>query len=147
MFPRFQLPSALALAAALIGPGIAWSTPAAAQISALTRPEDSGLSCKAIATEMNDLAEARSQTAKRAAGGRKLFGFATSALQVAAPVLGSSGLGGSAIGAAAAQVAMTAAQTQATVAANPAPAEAASSASPEAQRMQKLGALYADKGC
>lgn len=144
-FP-FQLPSGLALAAALIGGVLCIATPVAAQVSALVPSDAEGLSCKAIAAEMNAVAQAGGRPARRPAGPRKLFGFAAQALQMAGPMLGASGLGNSGLGAVAAQAAQTAAMTAAQAHATSA-GEAASASTGEAQHLEHLSALYADKGC
>lgn len=135
----------------------------------LVQPGDAEKSCEALASEMNALSSARAKAAKRADSGRKLLGFAATALQVASSsgLLGKGGGGGDssymaqqALGslqAQAQQQQMMGAQQQmmaglgglgagldpAASALAPTPADT----SIEAQRLARLTDLHADKGC
>ena len=135
----------------------------------LVQPGDAETSCEALAAEMNTLSSAKAKAAKRADSGRKLLGFAATALQVAGSsgLLGKGGGGGQgnymaqqALGslqAQAQQQQMMAAQQQMMAglgglgagldpsAAAPAPAPADTSV--EAQRLARLTDLHATKGC
>ena len=51
------------------------------------RPGDADMSCEALAGEITTLSTAQAKAAERAAKGRRLLGFATSAMQVAAPLV------------------------------------------------------------
>jgi hypothetical protein len=138
----------------------------------LVQAGDAEMTCPALAAEMNALSAARAKAAKRAESGRKLLGFASTALQIAGSsgVLGKGGGGGQgnyaaqqALGslqAQAQQQQVMAAQQQMLAAATQGlggyggsdPSAAAPSAPPadasvEAQRLARLTELHAQKGC
>ncbi|ODT87175.1 MAG: hypothetical protein ABS78_13195 [Phenylobacterium sp. SCN 70-31] len=66
---------------------------ASADTVELVRAGDADMSCQALADEMNALSSAKAKAAKRAESGRKLLGFASTALQIASSsgVLGKGG--------------------------------------------------------
>lgn len=126
---------------------------------------DADLSCEALAGQINGLSADQAKAAKRAASGRKLLGFASTALQVAGPIL-SSGMGKAGgdggMGAMMAQQAMGQMQAQAMQqqmgmaalgglggmaagygAGSPETAEG----SIESQRLARLNHLHVQKGC
>jgi hypothetical protein len=139
----------------------------------LVQAGDAEMTCQALAAEMNTLSAAKAKAAKRADSGRKLLGFASTALQVASSsgLLGKGGGGGQssymaqqALGslqAQAQQQQMMAAQQQAMAAATQglggfgggldpsaaAPAAPPADTSVEAQRLARLTDLHAKKGC
>lgn len=123
-----------------------------AQVSALklVQPGDSAMSCTALAAEINSLSEGQTKAASRAASGRKLLGFATTAMSLAGPMLGGgvSGANSGGMGGMLAQQALGALQTQAMQAqmsgGNPA---ATAGVSIEVQRMARLSEIFASKGC
>lgn len=142
--------SAAAAVAALLLAG-----PAAAETD-LFQPGDSEKSCAVLAAEINTLSANESKAAKRADSGRKLLGFAATALQVAAPLLsGSKAAGGGdyaaqqALGAIQAQAMQQQAQQQMSGAYGallgaPTPEPAASVG---AQRLARLKGIYGGKAC
>lgn len=157
----FRSLSAFALLAALASGGVAEAQASAIQV---IQPGDPELSCEALATQINTLSADQAKAAKRAASGRKLLGFATTALQVAGPML-SSGLakggGDGGMGAMMAQQAMGQMQAQAMQQQmgamgalgamgggyGAAPAEGDERGSLESQRLARLNHLHAQKGC
>lgn len=129
----------------------------AAAATDLVQPGDGEKSCAALAAEINTLSASEAKAAKRADSGRKLLGFAATALQVAAPLLGGSkGAGGGdyaaqqALGAIQAQAMQQQAQQQvsgaygALLGAPPAPEPVASVG---AQRLAHLKGIYGGKAC
>jgi len=127
----------------------------------LVEPGDAGKSCAALASEINTLSERETKAAKRAESNRKFLGFASSALQAAAPLLNSGKLGGGQ-GSYMAQQALGSIQQQAMqqqmqqqmaqayggfpgMTSAPAPAE--KPASIAAQRVDHLRGIFTEKGC
>ncbi len=134
----------------------------------LVRAGDADMSCQALTDEMNVLSSAKAKAAKRAESGRKLLGFASTALQIASSTgaLGKGGVGGGQSGYIAQQAfgsLQTQLQTQALqqqmMAGAPgfsafqaddgaaAPTGQAVDASVETQRLTRLTDLHAQKGC
>lgn len=158
MFRSARFLAASALAAALASGGLAH----AQDEVQLIQPGDSVMSCKALAAEINALSSAQAKAAKRAESGKKFLGFASTALQVAGPMLsgGMGKLGGDGgMGAMMAQQAMGQMQAQAMqqqvgmgltgpmgggYGAEP-PADADNSV--QGQRVARLNGLHAQKGC
>jgi hypothetical protein len=142
-------------------------TTAQAATLELVQPGDADMTCQALSAEMNTLSAAKAKAARRAESGRKLLGFASTALQIASS---SGALGGRGGGLGAgnqsgyiAQQALGSIQAQAmqqqmaqgygaglggfgpTGAA--APAAPAADTSIEAQRLARLTDLHAQKSC
>ena len=100
---------------------------------------DRDLSCQALQTAIADASQAQARKADQAAHSRRMFGFATAALQMAAPLAGDLGGGSSAaslIGTVAQQGALSAVRSAA-------PAAPAS----DDARSDRLTALFDAKGC
>ena len=116
------------------------------------RPGDADMSCEALAGEITTLSTAQAKAAERAAKGRRLLGFATSAMQVAAPLV-TGGLVRDAAAAAVVQQAAGMVQTQVLqqqMSGNLAGEQATRAPAPEtpqALRVAHLKALQSAKGC
>lgn len=128
----------------------------------LIQPGDATMSCEALAGEINSLSATQAKAARRAESGKKFFGFATTALQVAGPMLSGGGKAGGDGGMSAmmAQQAMGQMQAQAMQqqmgmgamgmlgGMSGARAEVPEAgASVESQRLARLNDLHANKGC
>lgn len=158
---RVFSPLGLALATLLIGAAATVSPAHAAAPAArveLVQPGDADMSCAALTAEINQLAAGRAKAASRAAAGRKVFGFASTAFQVAAPMMtggligGFGGLGGggmmtSILGQAASSAVQQGVMQASVRGAPAAPAADANDTSIEAQRIQRLTAMLQTKGC
>lgn len=108
----------------------------------LVQPGDRELSCEALAKEINDLAQASAEPAKKKKKGA--FGFLGKALSVASPMLGTVGNGAGVMvaGQAAAAVQSAERETQQEQ------AKASSSlASVAQQRRTRLMTIFAEKKC
>lgn len=152
MFQKTRIACGVVLAAALGAPVHAASVE-------LVQAGDAELSCQVLAAQINDLSADRAKAAKRAASGRKLLGFAATALQVAS----SGGFGGKlgagnqsgyiaqqalgALQAQAMQQQMMGAAGQGFGADLDQPAQSPADTSVEAQRLARLNDLHARKGC
>lgn len=115
-------PAVFALLGSTLAASAAWaSLPTSAPSSApaasvpAAQPDGRDLSCQALSEQRATLAQAQARKAEQAARGRRMFGFATAALQMAAPLAGNLGgsSAGSLIGAVAQQGAITALQAAA----------------------------------
>lgn len=130
----------------------------------LVQSGDAEMTCQALSSEMNTLSAAKAKAAKRAESGRKILGFASTALQIASS---SGALGGKGGGFGAgnqsgyiAQQALGSIQAQAMQQQmaqgfgglggfdpSGSAAPAATDTSIEAQRLARLTDLHAQKGC
>lgn len=124
------------------------------------QPGDSARSCEALATEINALSADQAKASKRAASGKKFMSFASTAMQVAGPMLsgGMGKMGGDGgMGAIMAQQAMGQMQAQAMqqqmtqayggYGAEPAPTVSDDDGGLRGQRLTRLNDLHAQKGC
>lgn len=131
----------------------------------LVQSGDAEMTCTALGAEMNTLSAAKAKAAKRAESGRKILGFASTALQIASSSGALGGKGGGfgagnqsgyiaqqALGSIQAQ-AMQQQMTQGYGAGfggfdpSGSAAPAASDTSIEAQRLARVTDLHAQKGC
>jgi hypothetical protein len=100
------------------------------------------MSCEAMASEINQLEDARTRRARRAESGRKLMGFAGAAFNAAAPSL--MARAGSGQGAVVAQTVMGAVQSGAL---SQPMAEDEPAPSPEDRRLERVNSLFVERGC
>lgn len=133
--------TALVLSAALAAAAVC-ATPVLAQ--GAVRPGDMSMSCEALAGEIAQLQGAQTKRIKRAESSRKFMGFAGAAWGAAAPTLMARAGGGDA--AVIAQNVLGAVQSQAASApaSEPTPEPEAGG---EAQRLERVKGLAAERGC
>lgn len=150
MNTKLFLNAAIVLPLLLAGaaPANAASSKSAAPIQ-LLQPGDAQLSCQALATQINELANAEAQAPRKRRGG---FGSFGKMLGAAAPMLGSmGGMGGNGIGGALANQAIGAIQAGAAQSQAQGQADAASAAPASqtvaAQRRDRLMEFFQSKGC